>query len=61
MLKDKPGRAEHSLPLASIPCPCFPSLALFSIPQLGIFWSTCTTHIPGQPSQLWSGGSQRDI
>lgn len=26
-LKGKPGRAEHSLPLFSIPCPCFPSLS----------------------------------
>lgn len=43
-----------SLPLASIPCPyfpfpalvfhpwpCFPALALLSIPQLGILWMSC--------------------
>lgn len=40
----------------SIPCPWLPSLALSSIPQLGILWSTCTAHVPGQPSQLWPGG-----
>lgn len=40
----------------SIPCPWLPSLALSSISQLGILWSTCTAHVPGQPSQLWPGG-----
>lgn len=66
------GRVLHrswriSLAGQGIPCHCFPSLLLFSFPQLGILWSTCTVHGPGQPSQLWSGGpvshpgSQRDV
>lgn len=61
-MKDKPGRTEHSLvlfpislPLASIPCPCFPSLALLSIPQLGILW------MPRIPSWLPEGCSNPRI